>query len=128
MRRSRGGGGIRADRRGGARWRDGPTLSTRRLGGLDGSMRPLAGRLGPASTAGPGWGEGDPQPVHMGPQRGAYERAGVLADGGTRGWQVMSRWTVPDGLSRLARGDGDGAVSIPVSDPFGAAGDPEMPS
>jgi hypothetical protein len=40
----------------------------------------------------------------------------------------MSRWTVPDGLSRLARGDGDGAVSIPVSDPFGAAGDPEMPS
>jgi Phosphotransferase enzyme family len=41
---------------------------------------------------------------------------------------MMPRWTVPDGLSGLARGQGYRATGIPVSDPFGAAGDPEMPS
>jgi hypothetical protein len=40
----------------------------------------------------------------------------------------MPRWTVPAGLSGLARGQGYRAMGIPVSDPFGAAGDPEMPS
>src|SRR5688572_15628962 len=52
----------------------------------------------------------------------------MLADSGREG---VTDDVVPDcpySLPALAHGWGDGVMNIPVSDPFGAACDPEMPS